>query len=153
MITKSPLLPVTSCCRHHRRRRRSHTDCCSSHNQQVNAAGELVGNLSVSDLRGIVQPHLAALALPVGDFLRLVHGLAQPPAAATAPRSYQWFLNDTVADRQRKKRRALPPPGPSSCRAPTVLRCRLDALLLRQQQPLRKDADCRACSSCLRFCC
>ncbi len=40
----------------------------------VNADGEIVANLSVSDLRCIQPEHLGMLALPVAEFVALTHG-------------------------------------------------------------------------------
>ena len=43
------------------------TDCSDSQ--------KLIGNFSVSDLRSIQSEHFGSLALPVGEFLALEHGL------------------------------------------------------------------------------
>ena len=40
----------------------------------VDAAGKLVGNFSVADLRALTPEHFGALALPVAEFLALEHG-------------------------------------------------------------------------------
>ena len=40
----------------------------------VNAAGEIIGNFSISELRNIMSEHFGSLALPVGEFLALEHG-------------------------------------------------------------------------------
>lgn len=40
------------------------------------ATGELIGNLSVSDLRGVETSHFSVLALPVAEFLALLHKTA-----------------------------------------------------------------------------
>lgn len=40
----------------------------------VNAAGSIIGNFSISELRTIMAEHFGSLALPVGEFLALEHG-------------------------------------------------------------------------------
>ena len=40
----------------------------------TNAAGGIIGNFSVSELRTIMAEHFGSLALPVGEFLALEHG-------------------------------------------------------------------------------
>eukprot|EP00879_Flechtneria_rotunda_P027307 GHRR01029251.1.p1 GENE.GHRR01029251.1~~GHRR01029251.1.p1 ORF type:complete len:217 (-),score=88.02 GHRR01029251.1:250-900(-) len=40
----------------------------------VSAAGELIANLSISDIRGIQPDHFGVLALPVAEFLAVKHG-------------------------------------------------------------------------------
>lgn len=57
----------------------------------ADSSGELIANLSLSELRSIQPEHFGALALPVGEFLALLHGTvyvgysAQTSAAAKHP--------------------------------------------------------------------
>lgn len=57
----------------------------------VNSNGELVANLSISDLRGLGSQHWGALALPVAEFLALEHkttylGFSASPQPAGSPK-------------------------------------------------------------------
>ena len=47
---------------------------CISAVAVVNAAGTIIGNFSISELRTIMAEHFGSLALPVGEFLALEHG-------------------------------------------------------------------------------
>jgi len=57
----------------------------------LDAEGRLVGNFSVSDLRGMTVDHLGVLALPVGEFLSLENGVEfmgyAIPTAGSSPYS------------------------------------------------------------------
>ncbi|GLC41442.1 hypothetical protein PLESTB_001011000 [Pleodorina starrii] len=80
-----------------------------------NGSGNMIANLSMSDLRNIQSQHLGILALPVGEFLALLHntsylGYSQRTSAQAA---HPFFASGPPT--------MLPPPSPSASprRAPS----------------------------------
>ncbi|KAK9829547.1 hypothetical protein WJX72_006411 [[Myrmecia] bisecta] len=61
---------------------------------------KLLGNFSISDLRAIVAEHFGSMALPVGEFLALEHGIefwgvkADPPGAPEPPPEPHPYLKE-----------------------------------------------------------
>ncbi len=61
----------------------------------TDADGKLVGNLSLSDLRGLDQDHFGLLLLPVSEMIAILQG-TKVSCAFGSTISWSQFLNQTL---------------------------------------------------------